>query len=129
MNFLDLFTNPIGRTSRGQYIGGLIPFVAAVVFYYLLVKGLNGEWVLFTLLYPAFMLHARRLHDMGLTAWLLILPGALIGVAIRPHVGPRTALENTLAEASLAVMAVIALWCCIAKGKADANRFGATAAA
>ena len=129
MSYQALFTNPMGRTARGPFIGALIVLLAAVAFYLWRVKGLNGEWVVFTLLFPAFVLHARRLHDMGLTAFLLIVPGALIGVAIWPHTGSRTALEVTLTPIALAVCAVVALWCCVGKGKAEANRFGEPTAA
>ena len=129
MSFNTLYATPMGRTARGAYIGALIVLLAVAAFYYLRVKGPNGEWVLFTLLYPAFVLHARRLHDMGQTAWLLLLPGAVIGAAIWPHEASRGAFEAPLGLAALVIGAGLALWCCLGKGQADANRFGETVAA
>ena len=129
MSFETSFANPKGRTSRGHFIGALIVLAAAVAFYEVLVKGLTGQWCLLVLLYPAFVLHARRLHDMGQTAWLLLLPGALIAVAIWPHTASRGAFETPLSLAALVVFAGFALWGCVGKGQADANKFGEPAAA
>ena len=129
MTYETLYANPIGRTARGPFVLALIILLAVAAFYYYLVKGLNGEWVLFTLLFPAFVLHARRLHDMGQTAWLLIVPGALLGAAIWPHTDSRGAYEVPLTLAALAIAACFALWCCVAKGQAASNRFGDMAAA
>jgi uncharacterized membrane protein YhaH (DUF805 family) len=130
MNYQSVFANPLGRTSRAHFIGGLIVLLLAAAFYRFLVKaGLNGQWVLLTLLFPAFVLHARRLHDMGMTAWLLVVPVALTGVGVWPHPGSRTSLEATLTPIGLAIFAAVALWCCLGKGKAEANRFGEPAGA
>ena len=128
MSFQTVFANPMGRTSRGSFIGGLIVLLLVAGFYVWRVPGLNGAWVLFTLLFPAFVLHARRLHDMSLTAWLLVPPGLLLGAAIWPHTGSRGAYEQPLLLAGLGVAALVALWCCVAKGKAEANKFGEPAA-
>ena len=48
--------------------------------------------MIFTLLYPAFVLFARRLHDMGQTAWLTVVPGVIVGAALLPaNIAPRGA--------------------------------------
>ena len=66
MSFETLYANPMGRSSKGAYAGALVVLLLAAGFYYFLVHaGRNGQWVLITLLYPAFVLHARRLHDIG----------------------------------------------------------------
>jgi uncharacterized membrane protein YhaH (DUF805 family) len=130
MNYESLFANPSGRTSRGDFVSGLIPLLAAAAFYFFLVKGRNGEWVLVTLLLPAAVLHARRLHDMGQTAWLLLIPGALDATAIwllmaglNPEIRPAVNL------AAFVVSAGFVVWGLVGKGQARANRFGEPAAA
>jgi uncharacterized membrane protein YhaH (DUF805 family) len=131
MNFQSLFAIPTGRTSRGAFIGGLIVLLLATAFYVFLVKaGRNGEWVLVTLLFPAFMLHAGRLHDMGQSAWLLLAPAVPTAVAVWLHMySPGGQLERPLTWVSLAIGAAFLLWGLIGKGQAEANRFGEPAAA
>ena len=126
----DLFANPKGRTSRGGFVRALIPLVAAAALYFFLVKGRNGEWVLVTLLFPAAVLHARRLHDMGQTAWLLLLPGVLDVAAIWMHLYHRDPeLQPTANWAALIVSAVFIVWGLLGKGQAQGNRFGEPATA
>ena len=125
MSFDTVFASPGGRTSRGQFALALIPLLAVTAFYFFFVKGRNGEWVLATLMFPALMLHARRLHDMGLTAWLLIVPGGLMAASfwlvLFGHDAP---LQGKVAIAALAVSAGFAFWGLLGKGQAQANRYG-----
>jgi uncharacterized membrane protein YhaH (DUF805 family) len=130
LNFEALFANPNGRTSRGDFVGALIPLLAAAAFYFFLVKGRNGEWVLVTLLFPAAVLHARRLHDMGQTAWLLLIPGVLNIAAIWLHMGSgNPELQPRLTLAALVVSAGFVVWGLVGKGQVQANRFGQPASA
>ena len=131
MNYDSIFASPMGRTSRGAFIGGLIVLLLAVGFYVEFVHaGRNGEWVLVTLLFPAFVLHARRLHDMGKTAWLLVVPLGLTLVATWLHMYvAKSPLEMPLFWAALGLGAAITLWCLVSKGAAEANKYGAPAAA
>jgi uncharacterized membrane protein YhaH (DUF805 family) len=130
MNFNAVFANPVGRTARGHFIAGLIVLLAVTAFYFLLVKGRNGEWVLVTLLYPGFVLLARRLHDLGVTAWLLLVPLALMAATVWLNMFSHdAALARPVTLAALAVSAVFALWGCIAKGQAGDNRYGGAGAA
>ncbi len=130
MSYETRFANPNGRTSRGAFIGALITLAAATAFYFFLVKGRNGEWVLVTLLFPAAVLHARRLHDMGQTAWLLLIPGAIDIAAIWLHMGSRNPeLQPAATWAALVVSAAFVVWGLVGKGQARANRFGEPAAA
>ena len=130
MSFENTYVNPKGRTSRAAFIPALLVVLAAAAFYHYLARaGRNGEWVLLTLLLPALVLHARRLHDMGQTAWLLLVPGALIAVAIWPHTASRGSFETPLSLAALVVFAGFALWGCVGKGQPEANKFGEPAAA
>ena len=129
MNYDSVFASPMGRTSRGAFIGGLIVLLLAVGFYVEFVHaGRNGEWVLVTLLFPAFVLHARRLHDIGQTAWLLVLPFAPILAFTYLHLfSPGGQYERPLTWASLALALVFMLWGLIGRGQDGANRFGEAA--
>ena len=132
MSFDSLFTSPKGRTSRGQFVPPLITLLAVVAFYALLVKSRSGEWSLLVLVYPGVILHARRLHDMGHTAWLLLVPAVLVvaAFAVWLHLvsfGAR--LDAVVPMAAIAVSAGFALWGCIGKGQPEPNSFGAPVAA
>ena len=125
MTFADTYANPTGRTARGPFIGALLTLVAVAAFYFMLVKGRNGEWCLVTLLFPGFMLHARRLHDMGQTAWLLLAPLALSLAAAWLHLmNPGTSYEHPVTIAAIVLCAAFVLWGLVGKGQAEANRFG-----
>jgi uncharacterized membrane protein YhaH (DUF805 family) len=71
------------------------------------------------------VLHARRLHDMGKTAWLLLAPGALFAAAVWfTMLSPDAQLSSPVTLAALTVSAAFALWGLVGKGQAEANRFG-----
>jgi uncharacterized membrane protein YhaH (DUF805 family) len=129
MNFDTLFVNPKGRTSRGQFIGAVVTLLAAFAFYYFLVPGRNSQWVQLTLLFPAIVLHARRLHDMGRSAWPLLVPAALIIATAWLYLfAPGAQAKGVVAVAALVVSAGFVLWGLIGEGQAEANRFGKPAA-
>lgn len=128
MNFDTLFVNPKGRTSRGQFVPALVTLLAVVAFYAFLVTGRTALWCLLVLVFPGVILHARRLHDMGHTGWLLLAPGALIVAAFAiwlqiVSLGAR--LDAVVPIVALVVCAGFALWGCIGKGQAEANDYGA----
>jgi len=132
MNFESAFVNPKGRTSRGQFVPALITLLAVVAFYATFVRSRNGEWCLLVLVFPGIILHARRLHDMGHSAWLLLAPAVLMiaTFAIWLHiVSLGTQLDAAVPMVALAVSAGFAVWGCIGKGQAENNRFGAPMAA
>jgi uncharacterized membrane protein YhaH (DUF805 family) len=132
MNFESLYVNPNGRTPRGQFVAALITLLAVVAFYAFLVTGRSGKWSLLVLVIPAVILHARRLHDMGYTAWLLLAPGALMVATFAiwlKFVSLGAQRDATVPLIALAVSAGFALWGCVGKGQAEANRFGAPLAA
>lgn len=125
MNFDTLFANPAGRTGRSQFIGALITLLAAFAFYYFLVPGRNSQWVQLTLLYPAIVLHARRLHDMGRSGWLLVVPTALIVATAWLYLYvPGAQAKGMVAVAALIVSAGFVGWGLVGKGQAEVNRFG-----
>ena len=129
MNFDTLFVNPAGRTGRGEFIGALITLLAAFAFYYFLVPGRNSQWVQLVFLFPAVVLHARRLHDMGRAAWLLIVPAALIVINAWLYLyNPGAASKGIVTAAAVVVSAAFIVWGLVGKGQAEANRFGKAAA-
>jgi uncharacterized membrane protein YhaH (DUF805 family) len=130
MTFESLYVNPKGRTARGPFVGALLTLLAAVALYVFLVPGRSGQWSLLVLLFPAVVLHARRLHDMGRTAWLLLIPGALIAASLWFRmVSPGAQHEVAITGLALLASATFVLWGLIGKGQAEANRFGEPAAA
>jgi uncharacterized membrane protein YhaH (DUF805 family) len=130
MSFDTVFASPMGRTARSPFIAALLVLLAVTAFYFFLVKGRNGEWVLATLNIPYILLLARRLHDMGQTAWLLLAPGALLAATawLRFYVAD-SPLGAPVSVTALVVAAGFALWGVLGKGQAGTNRFGAPAAA
>jgi uncharacterized membrane protein YhaH (DUF805 family) len=129
MNFDTLFVHPAGRTARGQFIGALITLLAVFAFYHFLVPGRNSQWVQLVLLFPAIVLHARRLHDMGRSAWPLVVPTAvIIATAWLYLFVPESEAKRSVAVAAIIVSAGFIVWGVVGKGQADANRFGQPAA-
>ena len=125
MNFDTLFVNPAGRTARAEFIGALITLLTAFAFYYFLVPGRNSQWVQLVLLFPAVVLHARRLHDMGRAAWPLLVPAALIVAMAWIYLFvPGAEAKGTVRVAAIVVSAGFIVWGLIGKGQAAANQFG-----
>ena len=130
MTFDTLFADPRGRSSRGHFIAGLLTLLAVIAFYALLVKGRTAQWSILVLVFPTVILHARRLHDMGRSAWLLIVPAVLMLAAFAiwlKVLSFGTPLDGALPPVALATFAGFALWGCIGSGQPEANRFGARA--
>jgi uncharacterized membrane protein YhaH (DUF805 family) len=88
MNFEALYANPAGATPKAAYTAAVIVLLAVVAFYYFLVPGRTGAFALLMLLYPGLVLQARRLHAMGRSGWLVLIPGAAIAVAAWLHLYP-----------------------------------------
>jgi uncharacterized membrane protein YhaH (DUF805 family) len=129
MDFDTLFVNPAGRTPRGPFVGALVTLLAAFAFYYFLVPGRNSQWVQLVFLYPAVVLLARRLHDMGQTAWLLVVPAALIVINAWFYLfNPGASSKGIVTAAAVVVPAGFIVWGLVGKSQAEANRFGAPAA-
>jgi uncharacterized membrane protein YhaH (DUF805 family) len=92
--------------------------LAVFAFYYLLVPGRNSQWVQLTLLFPAAVLHARRLHDMGRAAWPVLVPAALIiAMAWLHFFVPDAAAKNIVTWAAIAVSAGFIVWGLVGKGR------------
>ena len=116
MNYDTLFVSPAGRTARGEFIGALITLLVAFGFYYFLVPGRNSQWVQLVFLYPGIVLLARRLHDMGRTAWPLVIPGALIVATAWLYLfAPGVATKGMVAAAAAIISAGFIVWGLIGK--------------
>jgi uncharacterized membrane protein YhaH (DUF805 family) len=127
-----LFVNPTGRSPRGQFAAALLTVLAVMAFYAFRVTGLTAHWCMLMLVFPAVVLHARRLHDMGRSAWPLLVPTVLTVAAFAVWlrlVDFGAEMNSTLPRAALVVCAAFALWGCLGRGQTAANRFGAAAVA
>lgn len=119
MNFEALYVNPAGGTTKTPYIGALAILLAVVAFYYVLVPGRTGEFALLMLLYPGLVLHARRLHAMGKSGWLVLLPGAVIAATAWLHLYvPKAGAIAFVTGAAIGLSAVFILWGLLGKDSA-----------
>jgi uncharacterized membrane protein YhaH (DUF805 family) len=125
MNFDTLFTDPGGRTGRETFLAALVVLLAAVEFYLILVTGRTAQFAMVVLLFPGTILLARRLRDMGQSAWLALVPSALLAVtAWFKLYNPEAVAGGTLALVAIAVAALFALWGLLGEageGAADAE--------
>src|ERR1700722_10083423 len=122
-----LFVNPEGRTSRDHFMAALIPLALVVWFYARSGPDIYAPWDLLVLLFPAVVLHARRLHDMGHNGWLLLVPAVLTIAAMAIWARLITLgaqLDLAVPLAALGVFVAFALWGCVGKSQAAANSFG-----
>jgi uncharacterized membrane protein YhaH (DUF805 family)/uncharacterized membrane protein YphA (DoxX/SURF4 family) len=127
-----LFVRTNGRTSRGHFLTALLPLAVIVLSYTYSGRDLYAPWAVLVLLYPAVVLHVRRLHDMGHTGWLMLVPAALTVVAMgiwAERISLGTQLDVVVPLAALVVFLGFAVWGCIAKGQAETNTFGPPLAA
>ena len=95
------------------HVGTLL---AVVAFYQFQVTGRTAQFCMLVLLYPAFVLHARRLHDMGQSAWLLLVPILLMIAAFAiwlKYWSPGAQVTAAVPMIALVVAAGFALWGCI----------------
>ena len=111
----SLFVAGGGRTSREAFVPALVVAVAASAFFGYFVTGRTAHFCMLVLVYPTFVLLARRLHDMGRPIWLLLPPLALSLLAFATtldylSLGGADALLPWLA---LATSAALALWGCL----------------
>jgi len=128
-----LFVQAGGRTSRNQFMLALIPLWLAALWY--VNRGPKVDvapWGVLVVLYPAAVLHVRRLHDMGLSGWFALVPTVLGVVAMliwAQWVSLGAQLDAALPWVALVAYAGFGLWGAVAGGKAEANRFDPPVAA
>jgi len=119
VNFEALYVNPTGATPKAPYTAALAVLLAVVAFYYFLVPGRTGQFALLMLLYPALVLHARRLHAMGKAAWLVLIPGTAIAATAWLHLYPiASAPVNIVTWAGVALSALLVAWSLVGKDAA-----------
>ncbi len=123
-----LFVQSKGRTSREHFLMALLPLALAILWYAIKGPAVNYvPWGILVLLYPAVVLHVRRLHDMGRSGWWMLVPTALTIVAMliwANRIDLGTQLNAAMPLAALAVFVGLALWGCIARGRSEVNSFG-----
>ena len=107
-----------GRLARDPWLAAVITLLAAVAFFLYLVKGRTAQWCVVVLLYPAFILHARRLHDMGRSAGWLLMPALLLLAACAiwlKYVSFGATPDRVVPQVALAVVVAFIVWCGIGK--------------
>ena len=130
MDFGKLLLSPRGRIGRGRFwIGFLVIMAASLALN--LIPGEIGRWLGFVLLWPQICINFKRLHDMGKSGWLLLIPAAvsIVCLALSFVLGSGAeAYPNQEALAPLAAAGAFSLafllWVGLSPGKPGANRFG-----
>jgi len=114
-------------------MAALVPLALATLWYAYKGPAVDyASWGVLVMLYPAIILHVRRLHDMGLTGWLILVPGVLTVAAMliwAHRISFGAQLDAAVPVAALIAFVGFALWGCIARGQAEANTFGPPVAA
>ncbi len=100
MDFAKILFSPNGRIGRQEFwIGFLILIVAWKILLYIPVVG----WLLdIAMIYCWVCLDAKRLHDMGKSGWLVLVPiliGCIAGAAIVASIGMTVVTSLTAAGA------------------------------
>jgi len=120
-NYENRFVDPRGRTGQRDFILALIPLALVAAFYHWLVRGGSGDYAMLVLLFPAIMLHARRLHDMGKTGWLLLIPAIPTAAGIWFHMYDKgQGAEPAVIGFALGLSGVFICWGLVGKSKAAA---------
>lgn len=121
-NYEALYVNPNGRTPRSLFIPAMITVLAVIAFYAFVVTGRTAQFCMLVLLYPTFVLLARRLQDMGYSAGLVLAPLVLMLVTYAIQLGYFSlgdAIDGALPWVAYAVTAAFLLWGCLNQGQAQ----------
>ena len=144
MDLTKLLLTFDGRIGRQEFwIGWAILFAAGIVSTFIPFIG----WIIgLALIYPKICIYAKRLHDMGKTGWLQVIPYAVYFVAFLVAIvtagpaiitmamsGDTSALQSTLAGLGVALFVIFGscvvafafwLWVGISATQPGENRFG-----
>ena len=131
MNLQTLLLSPQGRIGRAAFwIGFALVMVLSVALN--LIPGVIGHLLGFVLLWPQVCINAKRLHDMGRTGWLLLIPAGVSAACLLlsfvlgsgAEAAPRPQAMAPLVVAGLCGLAFL-IWVGLARGTPGPNRFGA----
>jgi uncharacterized membrane protein YhaH (DUF805 family) len=146
MDWGSLFLSTRGRTRRRDFWIGFAIVMAVSVLCNLIA--VVGPFLGLATLWPMVAVHAKRLHDMGRSAWLLLAPAAVsVATMAVAYLARPTGIEApgvitpALAAASrglglgLAAMAfcllievAFLLWVGLTPGEPGGNRYGSSPA-
>jgi uncharacterized membrane protein YhaH (DUF805 family)/uncharacterized membrane protein YphA (DoxX/SURF4 family) len=122
-----------GRTSRRNFLFALVPLALGILWYAIKGPAVDyAPWGVLVLLYPAVVLHARRLHDVGRSGWWIAIPAVLTVFAMgiwANRVSLGSQFDSAVPLAALLAFVGFALWGCVARGQPGTNTFGPPAAA
>lgn len=129
LHYEGLFVRVRGRTATKDFIPALVMVLAAIVFFGYMVGGRTGHFCMLMLLYPSYVLLARRLQDMGQPGWLALVP-ALVSVltfgVVLDYFSFGPSFDSGLPWGAVAVSAGYALWA-IAGKSGTAQKLAANA--
>ena len=111
----SLFVVTVGCTSRAAFVPALIVVVVATAFFGYFVTGRTAHFCMLVLMYPTFVLLARRLRDMGRASWLLLPPLVLTLAAFATTLDYLSlgSVDSLLPWLALAATGGMALWGCL----------------
>ncbi len=135
MDWRALLLSPNGRIRRGEFWTGFALVMATSAAVNLFQSGVSHVLGL-VLLWPQVCIHAKRLHDIGRSAWLLLVPFSVSLIALAVIIlnsGPALfvdgAGDGTLTTAACLVVMVLdgvgfLSWVGLSAGDPEANRYG-----
>jgi uncharacterized membrane protein YhaH (DUF805 family) len=124
LNYEGLFIQFNGRTSQAVFIPAAITVIVAIAFFAYMVGGRTAHFCMLMLVYPAFILLARRLQDMGQSGWLALIPTVVALLAFGTTLAYFSLGETADANLPLiavAVGVVFGLWACVGRSHGSAK--------
>jgi uncharacterized membrane protein YhaH (DUF805 family) len=119
MNYEALFVNA-GRTPQAAFIPAVVTVAVAIAFFAYMVGGRTAHFCMLMLVYPAFVLLARRLQDMGYSRWMALVPTVLALVAFAAklqYISFGAVVDHGLVWGATAVAVGFALFACVGRSK------------
>jgi len=111
--FDALYVDPRGRTTRALFVPAMATVLVAIAFFDYFVPGRTGQFCMLVLVYPASVLLAQRLRDMGYSAWLVLGPLvpvlALFAVALG-YISLGNTIAGVLPWLVLATAGALVIW-------------------
>ena len=115
---MALLLSPSGRIPRREFWPGFaVVMVASVVLNFI---PLLGQLLGLVMLWPQFCIHAKRLHDLGKSALLMLIP-----LAVTIAAGVLSLVSDRLSfGVSFLVGGAFLLWVGLTPGQAGPNPYG-----